>query len=240
MNNILKRIFEEQGFTNERIEWTIDDNSYIDLSRSFLSLPKDDRKKTEYYLTIFLKNPSMDQLEDLVNKKNFELFSEIKFSNIYIGDMDKNLSMLVCIEMSELENEEKIINGIYNIEEDQYNFKKYVLTYSANQEIELKEKTSQEMNVTKFLQEVVIDVNKFELFKQEVNKEALYSLVSKLFIKIPILTLNKVSIPLVNLKEIIEESLKEDSLIGLAIRILELDQLKDMDEDSIIIKLEGE
>src|SRR5699024_3630439 len=79
-----------------------------------------------YYTVLFIEN-----LFDIKEKEvNFNAFYEDIKRTItnYDHRMDKNLSMVICSRLENLKVTEDINKKIYQIEEDPYFFKKYVLT----------------------------------------------------------------------------------------------------------------
>src|SRR5690606_2843725 len=85
----------------------------------------------------------------------------------------------------------KIQSLVFDIEEDPYIFKKYVLTYTEEQKNLLLSlfKESGKDAVTPYLNNILYDTEKFSAFKNREKTEnaLLYDIVSKIFIKLPCL-----------------------------------------------------
>lgn len=106
--------------------------------------------------------------------------------------LEKNLSLLVIMEVDNWSHSKEISSLIYDIEEDPYNFKKYVLTYTREQYTLLQAYIDLlEGDIIPGLNSVVNNSVVFSKFKnnEETEEVLIYDLVSKLFIKIPFLNL---------------------------------------------------
>ncbi|WP_373568359.1 ABC-three component system middle component 1 [Lysinibacillus fusiformis] len=83
---------------------------------------------------------------------------------------------------------------IFDIGEDPYTFKKYILTYTDEQESLFtslfNEYVSEQNDMTSFLNKILYNTEKFSTFKNRESNEntLLYDLVSKMFIKLPYLS----------------------------------------------------
>lgn len=232
MNEILKNIFEEENFEIKRfdVEERIDSN-YIDFQKSFFCLSKKERKKSEYYLVVFLDKPDCENLNDLIENKSDEFFVEIQYMDCYTGEMDKNTSLLVCIELEDLNINKNFKKKIFDIEEDQYDFKKYVLTYTKKQLKLLKNKyRNEDIKLINYLNLIINNNDLFKEFKLNPKKETEYNLVSKLLIKLPFLILkNNSDKKLKNLSKKIQEKLKGNDLKELAEKILDIEENEDLE-----------
>ncbi|MCP9282424.1 ABC-three component system middle component 1 [Bacillus safensis] len=142
------------------------------------------------FLTVFFVNQdqiSKDSLEE--NLKQFH--SDLTEGKGEIVGLDKNLSLLIMLKVDNLDFPPAIQSLIFDIEEDPYTFKKYVLTYTREQETLIvrlfKESTG---DLRSFLNKILYDTEKFSAFKnRDINDNSLvYDLVSKIFIKLPYLS----------------------------------------------------
>ncbi|MFU1795408.1 ABC-three component system middle component 1 [Paenibacillus azoreducens] len=144
------------------------------------------------FLTVGFMN--QDQIsEESLTEKIQQFHSVLSEKKGAIIGMNKNLSLLIMLKVNSLDYPPFIQSLIFDFEEDPYIFKKYILTYTAEQENMLTSmfKESGEKAVTPFLYEILYDTEKFSAFK---NREAndstlLYDLVSKIFIKLPYLSI---------------------------------------------------
>lgn len=155
---------------------------------SFYAISKNEQK-INYYLVLFVDN-LFDREKKDINFNSF--YEEIKKLEEYNDHrMDKNLSMLICAKREGLEDNEEISRKIYKIEEDPYFFKKYVLTYTSQQERLIRSEASLN-SIVDFLYNTLNDHEAFLSFKSNPYKESVYNLVSKIFIKLPFLNLKNI------------------------------------------------
>lgn len=250
MYQLIKSLFIEKGFR------TLEANegfciTEIDTENYFLAINSIGRK--EYYLVIFIKNIDGLQLLELIRGDYIrKCFNSIKIiDNLYEKEMDKNSSLIFCLE-SELINEsdldidskqkyELLKKAIYEVEEDPYFFKKYILTYYKEQIDEITPEivgiTLAGERVTDYLQTSLNDTGIFKRYKENPLSQRKYDLICKLFIKLPFLKLTNLEMStLRNLKDkIIEELIQKDIVIDdeLISYLSELEvgtfELKDLD-----------
>lgn len=192
MIRILQKIFTENGFVVQH----------------FTSMPTNifalDMDRGSYYLAVFVE-------EKMLDYKSVELFNsyfnEIKgLDEGYRPDMDKNLSLLVCVKRRNLLPDPALHKVIFDIEEDLYFFKKYVLAYTDTQ-VELLIKNQGDTSIIEHLYRVLNDDNSFQEHKNDPFQENEYNLISKLFIKLPFLNLKKMDRELASLKQEINNAL---------------------------------
>lgn len=144
----------------------------------------------------------------------------------YLGErfapsMPKNFSLILCWEREVVEDFETINAQILQIEEDPFDFKKYVLMYSQSEVDELHSDWERsEMSMIPFLNHYLYEDGKFTRFKNRTATPA-YNLVTRLFIKVPFLKLHVKERTFEDLQEVIRESLQED-LTDLRDRLLEV------------------
>lgn len=173
MRNLIERLFLENNYTVR----TISNGANILASN---------KTKSNYYLSIFINDTDVQDLD--VGSLN-DYFDEIKqLDEGYEPQMDKNLSMLICVKRSSLEIESSLNKKIFDIEEDPYFFKKYVLTYTESQEV-LLSRSFTDSDIMTYLHSLLNNEEAFQYHKRSPYHETEYSLVSKLFIKLPILNL---------------------------------------------------
>ncbi|KKD40884.1 ABC-three component system middle component 1 [Bacillus sp. FSL L8-0167] len=181
MMTLMKRILLENGFS-------IDENCLKD-ERAFQADRLDGNGFD--FLTVSFMN--QDQISEDTLAENIERFhSAVSEDKGAIVGMDKNLSLLIMLKVDSLNHSSAIQSLIFDIEEDPYTFKKYILTYTDEQEsllISLFKESEQDF--TSFLYKILYNTEKFSSFKsRKTNENALvYDLVSKMFIKLPYLSL---------------------------------------------------
>ena len=133
--------------------------------------------------------------EDTLTENINRFYTAVTQEKGEVVGLDKNLSLLIMLKVDNLDIPPAIQSLIFDIEEDPYTFKKYILLYTGDQEsllISLFNKYEPEQNdVTSFLNNILYDTEKFSTFKnRETNENSLlYDLVSKMFIKLPYLSI---------------------------------------------------
>ncbi|MDQ0230930.1 ABC-three component system middle component 1 [Metabacillus malikii] len=181
MRELMKRILLENGFS-------IDENCLTD-TRAFQADRMDGNGFD--FLTVFFisqEEISIDLLTEIIE----QFHSDLSVERGAIVGMDKNLSLLIMLKVDSLEYTSAIQSLIFDIEEDPYTFKKYILTYTSEQEAMLTSLFKEShQDVTSFLNNILYDTEKFSVFKhREINEDSLvYDLISKLFIKLPYLSI---------------------------------------------------
>jgi len=168
-----------------------------------------DSKKASYYLVVFLEGPEFDEIN--VDQLN-DYYDIVKgMEEGYEPQMDKNLSMLICVNSTTLGFANSLNKLIFDIEEDPYLFKKYVLTYT-NVQLEMALQGKKGKSIMMYLHAILNDESAFQEHKKSPDNESEYNLVSKLFIKLPFLNLTKMNREIANLKESITNSLDPELL----------------------------
>lgn len=211
MREIIKIIFKEKEFeVNESIIFSGEFGSNF----SFYTRTHSD--KNDFYLVAFIKENEIT-FENL--KEQLDQYFETIVEEMDVTGIDKNLSFLLLLETDLVNYSKEKLGLIYNLEEDPYDYKKYVLTYTETQVKALKnvkEKISKP--IYNVLNSLLQDKKLFVSFKKrvedrnstEMQEALLYDLVTKLFIKIPFLNVVIKQESLVNLKNEIEKSLSID------------------------------
>lgn len=196
MNKLINKIFSDNNF--EMIKFSDDIEFWLNSKGEVVN----------FFLVVYLDEIKSDFLEEKV-PFYYEKIKKID-AKVYDERMDKNLSMIVLIkESSQLTQE-----TIFNIEENPYYFKKYVLTYNNSEKNELEQLfLGSQMSANLLLSKIVNNVELFERFKEDKLNEALYSISSKLIIKIPFITLVKGEKTLKSLSSSIDSALEGDSLL---------------------------
>lgn len=97
-------------------------------------------------------------------------------------DFDKNVSLLIITKRDEDDIEKK---NIFLIEEDPYQFKKYVLTYTDDSLIELKKNLSS--NEAESLLDLIVNEEIFEKYKNNYSNYSWLNLLFNIAHKLPFL-----------------------------------------------------
>lgn len=188
-------------------DFIIDESIFEDES-SLLSR-RTENNKFDFLTIMFI---SKDEIRrEIINEKIEDyLLRIIETQQTFVG-IEKNLSLLLLIEVDSLEYSKEIAPLIYDIEEDPYDFKKYVLPYTNQQVSLLKSyKDTSEEDVIPFLNNI-LNSTLFSKFKnnEECEDVLIYDLVSKLFIKIPFLNIENNQQTITNLFEEIVGGIEE-------------------------------
>ncbi len=216
MKSIIKKIFNDNGFSDITIENPVEGNQ-----TEFWANYSDNA--VNFYLVLFL-----DEIkEDFLTNEVPAYFNAIKQLEVgYDERMDKNLSMLVCVKM---ENEmiQEIPEKIFEIEEDPYFFKKYVITYNENNCNELKSQfDTMHESSNDILNRIINNSKMFLSYKmnESNNFTSLYEISTKLMIKIPFMKLEKRLEELENLNEKIDEELFGKNLLAFKNSLLKFNE----------------
>jgi hypothetical protein len=175
--------------------------------------PSVDNHRQEYFLVVKLFEQSDESAKQFLEHHSQDWFDQIIISGFVGQEFEKNCTLILC-------HKEDRVNRttILMIEEDQYNFKKNVITYTDNELIDLHKYISN--NKLRLLNEEIINriINEdgginFLQFKNK-NKEQnnYYSLVLKTILKLPFISYLPQEQQLDNLTNDIEISLSSSQL----------------------------
>ncbi|ACD52213.1 hypothetical protein ST12_06220 [Clostridium botulinum] len=172
----------------------------------------------------FIENLVQDQ-DDL-----YDYISQLENGN----EIKKNTSFIILIKLKEKNEKDIIQKEILDLEEDKYFFKKYVITYLSDEVESFYKKLEEYDNVMNFLKKSLNNAEKFEEFKVN-NDISYYSLILKLYIKIPHLSCGDIfgQKEMISLKDNIIDEIekmkdKDDTILDYHKKIISL-QEKDMD-----------
>ncbi|MEH7238090.1 ABC-three component system middle component 1 [Bacillus sp. JJ1562] len=221
MTSIIQRIFRDHSFD------ILANTPFLSGERDFFAVNLQENA-INFYLVMFLDEITNDFLDEQV--PNF--FYGIKsLETGYDERMDKNLSLLICLKRKkELSNEERS-QEVFQVEEDPYFFKKYVLTYTEEQSHILEElfKRDKTKNSQQIINEVINNKDAFIELKNDPKKRSLYNLCSKLMIKIPFLILERGKEQMEDLKETIQTELRKAGLINYTTSLLQLESTENIE-----------
>lgn len=202
MINIINNILSSNGYKQVEMEGVFDNIIF------YLFCPPEESEREEYFVTIQFQRQSDAAAQDLLEEKAQELFEAISNSGKVDRPFEKNCTMLICHE------EERISRQtILAIEEDQYNFKKNVITYTPRELADLRSHLS-ERGVNKITNSAINEIinsergRNFLAFKGGgANSKNYYSLALKAALKMPFITYSPQEQQLTNLNEEIKSSL---------------------------------
>ncbi|MCQ1056302.1 Uncharacterised protein [Acinetobacter baumannii] len=209
MITIINKILSSNGYQVVDIE-LLDNNPNI-----FLFSPSSNDNKEEYFVTIQLPTQSNESAKELLEHKAEELFEAISDSDKVERYFIKNCTMLICHNETFIHKE-----TIFSIEEDPYNFKKNVITYSETELNDLKDFLTSN-NINEISNSVISDIinnrngQNFTDFKNTHKTiRNYYSLFLKIALKLPFIMYTPSKKELINLSLEIENSFNaQDSLI---------------------------
>lgn len=223
MKEVIDKIFVNNGFENISIT-----NPFSDETSFWGNYSK---KATNFYLIVYVNEIT----EGFIVERVSEYFNAIKtIDRGYDERMDKNLSMLICLKNTHTDSSPKY-KKIFEIEEEPYFFKKYLLSYNENfQKIKKEILDGENINIT--INNVINNVEKFHQYKSgEASDDAeLYEICTKLMTKIPFISLNHKQTDLDNLSKSIRIRLEKDNLKESRDKIL---QFFELEEDDFIDKI---
>lgn len=226
MKTLITKIFNENNFLEIKIE-----NPHDAIKASFFG--NYTSEMTNFYIILYVDNIS----KNFVSEKVHDYYEAImSLEEGFDQRIDKNLSMLVCYEYDDDNNFASLSKKFYEIEEDPYYFKKYLLMYSKEEKIILLNETQHEKSITEFINSNVNNISNFEEFKKKNDdiRSITYQICSKIMIKIPFLTLNHELATLENLSEKIKLSLENEKLDQIRSIVL---SSSDLDSDEFLDKI---
>ncbi|PGZ90949.1 ABC-three component system middle component 1 [Bacillus sp. AFS029533] len=201
MKNLMKHILLEKDFIIDEI--SLEDESSLLAERT-------NQNKFDFLTVMFLKLETSKR--ELINEKiDKYLLKIIETRQTFVG-LEKNLSLLILLEVENLALSKEISSLIHDIEEDPYDFKKYMMVYTKEQ-VSLLESLLKDsgLKITSLINQILNDTSQFSKFKnnEDSNEALIYDLVSKLFIKLPFLNIENQQQILPSLLEEIVECMGE-------------------------------
>lgn len=205
MINILNNILSNNGYEQVDIEIPLDGRLIC------LFCSAQETKREEYFVTIQLRTQSDAAAHALLEEEAQELFEVISNSGKVDRPFEKNCTMLLCHDEEGIDRQ-----TILALEEDPYNFKKNVITYTSIEleslQIYLVDKKIN--NITNIIINSIVNSDNgkgFLEFKDnhKVSK-GYYSLILKTALKLPFITYSPREQELTNLSLEIEKSLSKD------------------------------
>jgi hypothetical protein len=202
MKSLVKKILTEKAFIIEE--------SILEEDHSFLA-SRTENNKFDFLTVMPIRK---DEINREVIKEKIEryLLKIMETKQNFVG-LEKNLSLLVLLEVDSLDLSKEISSLIYDIEEDPYDFKKYVLIYT-NEQVSLLEsyKAASTGDIIPFINNILNNSQVFSKFKNNEESEdvLIYDLVSKLFIKIPFLSIDNNQQTITNLFDDIVEGIQTE------------------------------
>ncbi len=202
MINIINNILSSNGYKQIGIEAPFNNQAF------YLFCLPEESKREEYFVTIQLQTQSDAAAQALQEEKAQELFETISNSGKVDRPFEKNCTMLICHEEDRISRQ-----TILALEEDQYNFKKNVITYTPHELANLESHLS-DSGIEKITNKVINEIinseggRNFLTFKNDhINSKGYYSLILKAALKLPFITYSPQEHQLTNLNDEIKNSL---------------------------------
>ncbi|MDO8417320.1 MAG: hypothetical protein Q7S87_14030 [Agitococcus sp.] len=201
MINIINNILTSFGYQQANIEYSLDNLAM------FLFIPASESNREEYFVTLQLNIQSDESAQTILEETAQELFESIRNSGKVERSFEKNCTMIICHEDAMISR-----NTILALEEDQYNFKKNVVTYAEHELHALKTHLS-ESGVEHLTNKIINEIINFgggkrflEFKNNHKNINDHYSLILKIALKLPFITYSPHEQQLTNLSLEIEQS----------------------------------
>ncbi|WP_249582984.1 ABC-three component system middle component 1 [Pseudomonas viridiflava] len=202
MINLINNIISNNGY--QKIDLNLDEPGFL------ITLFKaSDESRQEYFLSLQAEEQDNEVAMLLLEEKAQTIFEKIRNSGKTERFFEKNCTMIVCHEALKIKKE-----TIYSLEEDPYNFKKNVLTYSTGELLALQAYLSSNgfEDITNDVINNILNANggrNFLEFKKSSTK-GLYSITLKTTLKLPFLIYTPQEQKLSNLALDIENKLTTD------------------------------
>lgn len=153
--------------------------------------------------------------------------------------LSKNVSILYLWQVPEFSND--VFEKVRLAEEDLYFFKKHVLPYTSAELEELRQVIN-DSNISRLFSELATDRNTFSNYKSNTSTGGWESLIYRLAIKLPLLSMgNSSTASLSDLEEKIERNISRNSdsdLLGALVRVVDsTPNLKDLTDDEAFSSL---
>lgn len=181
--NLLEKIFDSNCYEKVNFDFSLIGAKY------FIYTPVAKENKEEYFVLLELLNQSNENLKFTLEDISEYLFETIiKYGNVerYFG---KNSTLIICHKENQIERMTTL-----SLEEDLYNFKKNVIAYSEK-ELHGLVNYLKEKNLTNLtnetLRNIINENNGSHFVKFKENRESnteYYSVLMKIFLKLPFLT----------------------------------------------------
>lgn len=146
---------------------------------------------------------------------------------------DKNTDLIILLDIKESENFIDHEKDIFSIEENPYNYKKYVLYTTAeerrllNESLFIKNSCFTSNEFTDFLE----NRKEFEKYKENPYNASLYGVIVKMHIKLPFLKIAGASKEKIsNVNEILQLKLNEEQISDSVETILKLSEKDDLEK----------
>ncbi|GGC89481.1 ABC-three component system middle component 1 [Vreelandella lutescens] len=205
MIEVVKNILDSNGYR------LVDLELHHDEAEIYIYQPLEEIMREEYFVAVRLRNQTDAEARNWLEIKAEPLFEQVFSSGKVNNEFLKNCTMLLCFEEDKINRDTVLL-----IEEDQYNFKKNVISYYHEELADLK-KYMKELKIESlngFVINRMINSDEgrsFLSFKDNHKQQRnYYSLILKVVLKLPFFSYAPKEQSLVNLDKEIESSLTSD------------------------------
>lgn len=199
MINLINNIISNNGY--QSIDFDFDEPRFL------ITLFKaSDENRQEYFLSLQAEEQDNEEAILLLEEKAQSIFEKVRSSGKAERFFEKNCTMIVCHEALKIKKE-----TIFSLEEDPYNFKKNVLTYSTGELLALQTYLSNNgiEKIDNAIINNILNANGGKSFLEfkESSTRGLYSIMLKTILKLPFLIYTPQEQKLSNLALDIENNL---------------------------------
>ena len=183
---------------NNFIKQSIEDHQFIEVKGAIENIYffKKEKDALRRYIIIY----RTDKLEDasfinelIINNTPTELLEAPAFA--------KNTDLIIVFQLDKLSDYKQYEKSIFDIEENAYHFKKYVLYYSNEENQLISGKNFNNLRA------VLSDHEEFSTYKADPSRPSLYNMAARIFIKLPFLEMPNIE------KDIVPIDLQINTLV---------------------------
>lgn len=203
---LIRKIIEEHNLTNV----TIPEFTFKDGLTSTIQIASNNN--VDFFICIYI---NLIKLENVNDDYQIELLSKLKAnyinelhannSNIQLNEFfNKNTTLIILTNGNDDLTTRKLISSI---EENAYYFKKHILSINDDEIVHI-DQLLNENNLIGFCEQEVLKIDNFKIFSEFGLPE--YSLITKIYEKLPFFTLKMERSTVTNLSDIIESTLSDE------------------------------
>lgn len=186
----------------------------------------------DYFVLVEQSREELEKSSVSDLQRKIQVYTRKNFSdNNFISDhYERNSTLVIFVKSDEATITDTTLKTIIDIEEDPYLFKKQVI-YLNNQESESLKSLLEVNSIEDKCRETIENIDTFSKFRDElkngkIQDSAIYSLVTKLYEKLPFLTFNVIEEEYENINDLINNALidsdqnEEKNLLALKNQLL--------------------
>ena len=184
----------------------------------------------DYFVFIERKDSELDLFSISKLQRKLQIYTRKNFpKGDFISDhYERNSTLIIFVRSDNEIVSDNTLKTIMEIEEDPYLFKKQIVYLNKQESESLEEVLLKADSIESKCREIIENIDSFLKFRDElksnkIQQSALYSLVTKLYEKIPFLTFDVVKKDYQNLSDEINKVLKESNVLDLKNTLLSSD-----------------